>query len=140
VERGSSKRREAQHRINLAEVLFPIGGGSGGTAGLVQRGGALESGVRRRRGGRSTARQRSRAAAAVAWVGRERAWAWVKFLAVGGFARLPNDAVCCSRRLTFGTSDKAKHPAHQIFYSADADRAPAGGPNLSPSTLYQRLL
>jgi hypothetical protein len=87
-------------------------------------------------GGEIERRRQNRAVAA--WVGRERAR--VKFLAVGGFARLPNDVARCSRRLRYGAPDRAKHPAHQIFCSAGADRAPAGGPNLSLRALYRRLL
>jgi hypothetical protein len=53
---------------------------------------------------------------------------------------LPIDHARCSRCLRFGALNRAKHPAHQFFYSAGVDRAPAGGPKLSPNALYQWLL
>jgi hypothetical protein len=110
--------------------LFRVGGG----AGSVQRGGALESSERRRgeadlrRGSELEPRRQNRAKAVR-----------VKFSAVGGFARLANDAARCSRRCRFGAPDRAKHQAHQKFYSTGADRAPTRGPNLSPYALYQWL-
>jgi hypothetical protein len=117
----------------------------GGSAGSVQRGGALDTGKRRRiygvtaksSGGGGEIARRRRYRAAVAQVGGERAR--VKFPAVG-VSRVCETMPRCSPRLRYDDPDSVKHCAHQIFCSADADRAPAGEANLSQHALYRRLL
>jgi hypothetical protein len=55
------------------------------------------------------------------------------------FVRVRRDAVRCSRRVTFGAPDSAKHRAHQKNCSAAANSAPAGGPIPSPRAVYWRV-
>jgi hypothetical protein len=118
--------------------------GGGGSAGSVQRGGALDTGERRRiygataksSGGGDEIDRRRRYHAAVARVGGERAR--VKFSAVG-VTRVCETMPRCSPRLRYDDPDSVKHCAHQFFCSADADRTPAGEANLSHA-LYRRLL
>jgi hypothetical protein len=98
VEHRASKRRKARRRINhaVARTLYPLVAAAVALArysavesSRLARGGAGEADLRC--GGGEIERRRENNMAA-AQVGRERAWGWVKFPAVGGFVQLPNHA------------------------------------------------